>query len=177
MSSRLHVSSACGSCGCCPGCVESTETYGIETYGVLKTSRAACRTVGDEHTASRTQCRSQRWLEEGGWRLNKAVPQDLRCILVAHRRPVTSCTLGTSSSLLARVQQRLADAGHGVVLASALHRCCPGRVPAPTARYSGLSVKKTGFRGTPPFLSLSTALIHPTPWFLSSSQSADPKDF
>ena len=28
-------------------------------------------------------------------------------------------------------------------------------------------IKKTGFRGTPPFLSLSTALIHPTPWFLS----------
>jgi len=59
MSSRLHVSSACGSCGCCPGCVESTETYGIETYGVLKTSRAACRTVGDEHTASRTHCSSE----------------------------------------------------------------------------------------------------------------------
>ena len=44
-------------------------------------------------------------------------------------------------------------------------------------------IKKTGFRGTPPFLSLSTALIHPTPWFLSSgrgtqsSQSAGPKDF
>ena len=44
-------------------------------------------------------------------------------------------------------------------------------------------IKKTGCRGTPPFLSLSTALIHPTPWFLSSgrgtqsSQSAGPKDF
>ena len=31
-------------------------------------------------------------------------------------------------------------------------------------------IKKTGFRGTPPFLSLSTALIHPTPWFLSSGR-------
>ena len=29
-------------------------------------------------------------------------------------------------------------------------------------------IKKTGFRGTPPFLSLSTPLTHPTPWFLSS---------
>ena len=31
-------------------------------------------------------------------------------------------------------------------------------------------IKKTGLRGTPPFLSLSTALIHPTPWFLSSGR-------
>ena len=31
-------------------------------------------------------------------------------------------------------------------------------------------IKKTGCRGTPPFLSLSTALIHPTPWFLSSGR-------
>ena len=27
-------------------------------------------------------------------------------------------------------------------------------------------IKKTGFRGTPPFLSLSTHPTHPTPWFL-----------
>ena len=31
-------------------------------------------------------------------------------------------------------------------------------------------IKKTAFGGTPPFLSLSTALIHPTPWFLSSGR-------
>ena len=31
-------------------------------------------------------------------------------------------------------------------------------------------IKKTGFRGTPPFLMLSTALTHPTPWFLSSGR-------
>ena len=31
-------------------------------------------------------------------------------------------------------------------------------------------IKKTALRGTPPFLSLSTALIHPTPWFLSSGR-------
>ena len=42
----------------------------------------------------------------------------------------------------------------------------------PTPVYSGLRAlsKKTGFRGTPPFLRLSTALIHPTPWFLSSGR-------
>ena len=42
-------------------------------------------------------------------------------------------------------------------------------------------IKKTEFGGTPPFLSLSTALTHPTPWFLSSGrhsgQSRPPKDF
>ena len=36
-------------------------------------------------------------------------------------------------------------------------------------RYSLLRAlrKKTGSRGTPPFLSLSTHPTHPTPWFLS----------
>ena len=37
-------------------------------------------------------------------------------------------------------------------------------------------IKKTGFRGTPPFLSLSTALTHPTPWFLSSGRHSSQRE-
>ena len=34
----------------------------------------------------------------------------------------------------------------------------------------GRTHTSSGLRGTPPFLSLSTALTHPTPWFLSSGR-------
>ena len=46
-----------------------------------------------------------------------------------------------------------------------------GRPPRSRWRDGGLQsvagIKKTGSRGTPPFLSLSTHPTRPTPWFLS----------